>query len=230
MNKSLVLIITFISLIVGAIACTVAFLQFHTEDKKNSMELQQQMDKMSNSLTSKEETSASFIRTQIRAVAQSEGNTKIISFQKDYLKARSQYDSLNNEYQNAVEETEEIKRQLKYKTDSLKHVISSLEDILAKKDSVIAQKDSIIAFLQGELVRVRLKSAEAMKLLQKAIEAEKDADGMIGFWNRNDRKIKYAEARLIYQSLWKQYDVLAAEESFHRTWKKLDDLGVHLNE
>ncbi len=228
MNKGF----AFVSLIIAAICAIFAFTQFHNEDVKQEKELQKELDRISHTIDDKKTTEERILVGQIdQAKAQVLKPNGFLSpqgnYEDEYYASLRSYDSLSIKYNEVVEESEEMKMELKSKKDSLKIVISlykALKDTLAVKDRIIAQKDSIISFYKDELQRVRKKNADALKLLDEAIRAEAEADRMWGFWSRQERRLKYAQAKVIYERLFKEFEVTTAEDSFHRTWKKIENL------
>ena len=154
-----------------------------------------------------------------------------------------------NEFEEELRTQEQILQQLKStnldlvsevrsKTDSIRQLITEKEQLIAQlqeKDSIIAQqnniiqqKDSLIAFLKQEIQTFRTKSKEIIDILKEATILEIEGDNLSSFWNKKNKQSKYYSAWLLYKRLYKEYELLSAEDSFHSTWKKLQDLGVEL--
>ena len=148
--------------------------------------------------------------------------------QDDFSK---QLELKKREYEKLSQENIELHEEISIKTDSINRLITQNQELIERiknQEDIIAQKDSIISFYKQEILNLRSQTKEIFVLLKEATKNETEADNSLGFWNRKNRQAKYYNAFLIYKKLWKVYGLLSAEDSLHSTWKKLQEMGVEL--
>lgn len=220
-------------LLVGAVGVVVAFWNYHTTGIKTALDIQASFNELRHEDSEK---SKEYEKVYEDKIILARNSTNDFNFKnlKDSLNIVVQNASAYlQEFNQLSNENSGLKQELTYKSDSIRQLIhynSKLIVEINQRDSIIAERDSEIEFYKNEIVKIRKNSQETLDLFQKAVTLETEADKTIGFWNKKDKRVKYAKAAYIYERIWRKYEILSAEKCFHRTSEKLQLLGVELSD